>query len=69
MRNERSRSSTDVSAKSIELASTQTENTRLRQTLDERTLEVARLRATVDKLKSDARRLSDVREATLVRRV
>jgi hypothetical protein len=69
MRNERSRSSTDVSAKSIELASTQTENTRLRQTLDEKTLEVARLRATVDKLKSDARRLSDVREATLVRRV
>ena len=59
LRNEHSRSSTDVSAKTIELMSTQTENTRLRQALDEKSLEVAKLRSTVDKLKSDARRVSD----------
>ena len=59
LRNEHSRSSTDVSAKTIELVSTQTENTRLRQALDEKSLEVAKLRSTVDKLKSDARRVSD----------
>ena len=61
LRLERSRSSTDVTTQAIELSRAQGESARLRQALDEKTLEAAKQRATVEKLKADARRLSDVR--------
>jgi len=60
LRSERSRSSSDANLKQVELASMQSENARLRQLVDEKSLEIARLRSTVDQMKSDTRRLSSV---------